>query len=74
MTEKAGGGRRLGAETKYDVGWSDEKKCQDYCKKCPCWKEIRSQSPGVQRKWEQKSKNIKVGLEVAKRNHDASFE
>ena len=63
-----------GAETVYDVGWSDEKKCQGCGKNCPCWKEIRSQSLGEERTWKQKSKNIKEGLEVAKRNHDAPCE
>ena len=50
----------------FDIGWSDEKKCQGCSKEegtekhrlyhCPCWKEIRSQMPEKFRKWEQRAR------------------
>ena len=45
----------------YDIGWSDEKKCQGCDKEestemhrvyhCPCWKEIKSQISEKFKKW-----------------------
>ena len=51
----------------YDIGWSDENKCQGFNKEegsekqrlyhCPCWKEVRNQIPAARmEKWEQQTK------------------
>ena len=57
----------------FDIGWSDESKCQACHKEkgtekhCPEWSEIREEIPEVFRKWEQKAKTSKKRVEVAKR-------
>ena len=61
----------------FDIDWSDVSQCQA-CKNeegtekhklfhCPEWYEVRREIPPVFKKWEQKSKNLKEGVEVAKR-------
>ena len=69
----------------YDIGFSDEKKCQGCNKEegtekhrlyyCPCWKEIRGQIPEeFFKEMGATSKDIRERLEVAESNHDAYFE
>ena len=53
----------------FDIGWSDERKCQACYKEegtekhrlyhCPEWHEIRREIPVAFRKWEQKAKTLK---------------
>ena len=61
----------------FDIGWSDESKCQACYKEegtekhrlyhCPEWYEIRKEIPEVFRKWEQRAKTPKkeCGKEVS---------
>ena len=53
----------------FDIGWSDERKCQACHKEggtekhrlyhCPEWNEVRRQIPEAFRKWEQKARTSK---------------
>ena len=62
-------GRRLGAERLFDIGWSDQSKCQAYHNEegtekqrlChgPEWNEVRREIPETFRKWEQKARTSK---------------
>ena len=61
----------------YDIGWSDEMKCRGRGKEegtekhrlyhCPCFKEVRNQTPERLEKWEQRA----TRLEVTNRTSDA---
>ena len=55
----------------FDMGWSDESKCrachEEEGTEILVWHEIRRWIPVAFRKLEQKSENIKEGVEVAKR-------
>ena len=56
----------------FDIGWSDESKCQACHKeegtdkhrlyRCPEWHEVRRGIPDAFRKWEQKAKTSKKGI------------
>ena len=66
----------------FDIGWSDESKCQACHKEegtekhrlyhSPEWYEIRREIPEAFRKWEQKARTLKERVEVAKRYRRAS--